>query len=208
MKKFLQFLFICFVLWSPVSSHSTLINLGIGITKDDKGTPNHSDDQYWIRDINMFVGLTYDEQILAISNLDFQGVCGITKWHMATYTDILSLWNYYPTNDIANSFEATTEGSDYKHWKGRYDRVLNMATPNTPYTYHYEVNIDYRPLTSGYNSGLNIGVADHEVFPGAFATAYAKAAPVPEPSTVILLGTGLAGLVGISRKKIVNRIRR
>lgn len=44
-----------------------------------------------------------------------------------------------------------------------------------------------------------------KVFAGtvAYAAAYAHTEPVPEPSTILLLGTGLFGIVGIGRKKLM-----
>jgi hypothetical protein len=74
---------------------AALIDLGNGVTKDDKDTLTPVDDQYWIQDLNRFVGMTYDEQITAINNLDSQGLSNITSWHMATYSDILTLTDNY-----------------------------------------------------------------------------------------------------------------
>jgi len=200
MKKFLVFLCSIVLVFEIVGiSNADLIDLGI--TRDDKGTQTIYDDQYWIKDLNRFVGMTYDEQIAAIGNLDSQGLSNITSWHMATYSDILNLTNSYSWETIAGAFEPTTVGDDdYRHWVGRYDRVLFVSSnPNPPYTYHYEVNIS--SYNGGnYSGGINVGTADHEVFPGAFVTAYALPAPVPEPTTMLLLGTGIVGLFGFRRK--------
>lgn len=116
-------------------TNAIFVDLGNGLSQDHRGKATVADDSYWIQDLNRFVGLTYDEKFSTIDNLDSQGLRNITEWHMATYSDLMAIWNNYFLLELMDVFVPTTDNSDghmdetpldYKHWKGRYDRVLTI----------------------------------------------------------------------------------
>lgn len=55
---------------------------------------------------------------------------------------------------------------------------------------------------AGFSSGEAAGVGNHDILSWDYSGG---AAPVPEPSTMLLLGSGLAGLVGYGRRRFKKR---
>ncbi|MCU0592076.1 MAG: hypothetical protein MUC57_11450, partial [Desulfobacterales bacterium] len=192
MKKYLSsFLLFCFlIIGVPVFSIAALIDLGNGVLQDDRNTENSYDDQYWIQDLNLFKNMTYNEQIAAIANLTITGFTSATNWRMATYSDLVNLESLYPmwsnTSTIADAFTPTETFGGHPYWSARYDREFyssNPSDPNAPY--HYEANI-WLNSDLIYSWGLNVGISDSIISVGAFVTANASPAPVPEPTSMLI----------------------
>lgn len=181
MKKI--FFFLCamvLVLGVVGISNATLIDMLNGVIQDDRGTATSNDDTYWIQDLNRFIGMTYDEQISAIEGLDNQGVSCITDFHMATYSDILSLLDLYGLDEIAAVFTSTPHPTEpIPMWRGRTTRFYAENI-------HYNYIIDLPP-GEDYNGRFFPVRDDSPTFPGAWAVAYRLPCPDPEPTIDFIL---------------------
>ena len=103
-------------------------------------------------------------------------------------------------DDIENAEEwifAADMTSDYMtrySLSGSHEEVYSYNDPQTMYL---------EGMGFGANNHFWATSGDHlyEIGGGAFTGGDDNGAPVPEPSTILLMGVGLAGIVGYSRKK-------
>jgi len=154
------------------------------------------DDQaglYWYQDLSAFINQTYDQQMSSVAGLG-------GDWTMAKYDQMAALWSY-SAKDIATAFTSTVTGS-LKLWLGRYDE-------GTSPDMRYYVQAAYNSSSGNYTK-MQLNVYDMPIqFKnydlGAWVVStgdLGDLAPVPEPATMFLIGTGIAGLAGIrSRRK-------
>jgi hypothetical protein len=155
-------------------------------------------EMYWFKDLNSFAKLTYDEQLTMITNIGY-------GFHLATYEEMYDLFFEYTAPQLGAAFDVSgpdwTEGAySYHIWQGRYESV-----PDTPSGYHYTGYFRQRiedpdwwqwgtvgDLESGKMNDTN-----WQYDMGAWVTSES---PIPVPTTLLLFGSGLIGIVGIRRK--------
>lgn len=181
-----------------VGSLGATLMVDNSIVIDDRGTSSESDDIHWLQDINFTTGMTYDQQIAAIGGLS---IGGYTNWHMATYAEVLALYPVYDISEIAGVF--TPISDTFPHWTGRYDRIRPSSSELPWHSYHYEMGFAYDSVNDSWSGGIGSSVHDLAALSGLGAWVVGDVAPVPEPTTMLLFGTGIAGLVGtrLRRKK-------
>ncbi len=203
---YFRLIIICVVIGIGSTTYANLLDVGNGVIWDN------TTDKYWFQDLTQFVDMTFDEQLNEIATLNIAASHTGNSWgdwRMATVNELSDLlyddqgWDYPILEQVSELFNPTS-GNDL--WLGRAafhlppQSYLNHCSPLLA---DYGADIGGRSFMVEIYGNVEYDYTRSDSL-GAWVVAEGRNPypPIPEPGTLLFMGTGIVVLAGLRRKKL------